>query len=256
MDSIEYSTIGINDDGATDDVWSMDLVALIVILQFARSGRAYAVGEHGSVWKARRFGLLSVFFIISIVLVHELGHALTFLTHGCEKAHVSVRAAWGFAYCVEMKPEERQDMAVKEDNSANDSSVELRNRWVGTETAGWWIAANGTFAALLYLLLFVFVLYMLHRIIPNMVEKDWPEHFYDFGAYWALVWYPVISVIFRWGDFVAIYAFGEFPVHTGMFCVVQLVFLLCMRWTRKQLQKSGLCKGQGEKQNVEVEVQV
>lgn len=230
--SVEFSTVGLNDNGATLEVWKMDLGALVLLASCVRAA--------SSSKQPRKFCALILFFILSTVFFHEMGHAVTFLNYGCRKAHVSVRLGWGFAYCVDMDPRKRPKKASEEtDSSLDDGDSQAYEKYIDGDAAGWWISANGTFVALLYLLVFCGVLFTVGKKLgQEAVHPAWPTYFYDFGTFWALVWYPVISVIFQWGDFVSIYKFLDYPVQGVFFCVVQVGFLCGHSFVRRPVQNA------------------
>jgi hypothetical protein len=147
------------------------------------------------------------------------------LQYGCGEVLISHRIAWGYAICLSSA------------GSGGGGGLYAQH-----DHEQWWVAANGTLLGLAWLLLFCGSLAVAVRIGPARLREalgdDAVAECYDFGTFWALVWYPVVSLLARWGDFVTIYG-GELPL-VALFLSIQLLFLSMHSAVRKRL---GLCSG-------------
>ena len=198
-------------------------------------------------------------FILTVVALHEWGHALALAAFGCADVVISHRIAWGYTVCVDSAG---SGAAAAATTDANDE---------------WWAAAIGVFVGLGYLLLFCGAVRLATRYTSLDLGEAGVAGIYDFGVFWALVWYPCMSLLSQWGDFVTIYhtsshtcgevaALGELTEAEGvaatesagvcfgavlLFVVVQAAFLCAHSTVRRKTRR--VCSGVSAEQEEEEE---
>lgn len=186
---VEWRTIGMGGGGDAE-------VGSTTLMDFATFCLVFWWGF--SLRRNVQAAVVEMAFIVSVVTLHEYGHAATMGAYGCTEALVSHRIAWGYAVCLDARP------------PANATAAELAASYAGSYSPSthqeWWIAANGTFFGLGYLLFFCAALKVANRHVEQLLlGPNGISGIYDFGVFWALVWYPVMSLLSQWGDFTVIY---------------------------------------------------
>lgn len=126
---------------------------------------------------------LAIFVLIPIgVLLHEIGHSLATWQVGGTVSTLQWRFYWGYII-----------------TSGNFGSVEY-----------WWIAFSGNLVSILLGLLPIsFIPYIYKRIVGEVLYS-----YACIQSIYALVWYPLLSLALRRGDWVEIYDFAVQPYAT------------------------------------------
>ena len=178
---VGWRTIGYDDPRTAEVVGGkttmMDLATVVLVFKWGYNLRqsVHAAG-------------CEMAFILTVVALHEWGHALALAAFGCADVVISHRIAWGYTVCVDSAGSGAATTATTTD--ANDE---------------WWAAAIGVFVGLGYLLLFCGAVRLATRYTALNLGEAGVAGIYDFGVFWALVWYPCMSLLSQWGDFVTIY---------------------------------------------------
>lgn len=132
------------------------------------------------------------------VLIHELGHAVAIWLFGGQVVEFGYRAFWGFV------------------------------RPAGTFTAAqdWFISLAGTLGNLLFGLL----LWLALRRSRVGAFRYFALRAFRFQVYFALIYYPLFTIVLPIGDWATIYNFGATPIASGATAVFHAVLLGLFWW--------------------------
>ena len=156
------------------------------------------VAEPLQPWK-RRIGEDIAFYIgVPIgVFIHELGHAIAVWMFGGRVLEFGFFFFWGFVLPDRVFPDVQE----------------------------WIVSAAGTWGSLLFALI-VAVAFWNHS---SSAVRFAARRTARFQVYFALIYYPLFTAAFQFGDWRTIYDFDATPVHSGITAVVHAGLLL-MFW--------------------------
>lgn len=136
----------------------------------------------------------SYFIAVPIgVLLHELGHAVAVWLSGGRVAEFGYRVFWGYV--------------VPEGSF--------------TSTQNWFIAVAGTLGSLAFGL----GIWLLFRRASSSTVRYFALRAFRFQVYFALIYYPLFTLIGFIGDWRTIYDFGQTPVLSGATAVAHAAIL-------------------------------